>query len=178
MFMREIIKATGLLFIALAVSPALAGGGGVCTRGDSDSMKCMMCVVAFEGRIESYEGMKAVGQVVMTRLQNPKYPKTICAVVHQSGQFVALNRSRQLPGGEDLERIRRAAAAAISGGANGFLGFRSYGGGGAAKSIGGNHFRRTGELELLDKDPAQSIQQPRVQMATLLENSGDGEAAR
>ncbi len=41
----------------------------------------------FESNRSSEDGLLAVGTVVMNRVASPAYPKTICGVVGQPGQF-------------------------------------------------------------------------------------------
>jgi hypothetical protein len=43
----------------------------------------------FESNRSSDDGMLAVGTVVMNRLDDPRYPKTVCGVAGQPGQFAA-----------------------------------------------------------------------------------------
>jgi spore germination cell wall hydrolase CwlJ-like protein len=49
--------------------------------------ECMARAMYFESNRSSEEGMYAVGTVVMNRLADPAYPKTVCAVVGQKNQF-------------------------------------------------------------------------------------------
>ena len=49
--------------------------------------ECMMRAMYFESNRSSSEGMLAVGTVVMNRLHDPRYPKTVCGVVGQRNQF-------------------------------------------------------------------------------------------
>jgi Cell wall hydrolyses involved in spore germination len=49
--------------------------------------ECMMRAMYFESNRSSPDGMLAVGTVVMNRLYDPEYPKTICGVVGQKNQF-------------------------------------------------------------------------------------------
>ncbi|WP_375597308.1 cell wall hydrolase [Devosia sp. Naph2] len=49
--------------------------------------ECMMRAMYFESNRSSAEGMLAVGTVVMNRLHDPRYPKSVCAVVGQKNQF-------------------------------------------------------------------------------------------
>ena len=51
--------------------------------------ECLMRAMYFESNRSSEEGMFAVGTVVMNRLADPRYPKTVCAVVGQKNQFAA-----------------------------------------------------------------------------------------
>jgi spore germination cell wall hydrolase CwlJ-like protein len=45
---------------------------------------CMAKNIYHEAGTESFEGKSAVSQVVMNRLNDPKYPKNVCAVVYQN----------------------------------------------------------------------------------------------
>ena len=49
--------------------------------------ECMARVMYFESLRSSDDGMRAVGTVVMNRLSNPRYPKSVCGVVGQNKQF-------------------------------------------------------------------------------------------
>lgn len=44
---------------------------------------CMAHAIYFESRGESLKGMIAVANVVLNRVEDPRYPKTICNVVYQ-----------------------------------------------------------------------------------------------
>jgi spore germination cell wall hydrolase CwlJ-like protein len=46
--------------------------------------KCLAEAVYFEARGEPVKGQQAVAQVVINRLKNPAYPKTVCGVVYQN----------------------------------------------------------------------------------------------
>lgn len=50
---------------------------------DSAELRCMAENIYFEAGGESLAGKMAVGMVVLNRLKNPNYPKTVCGVVHQ-----------------------------------------------------------------------------------------------
>lgn len=49
--------------------------------------ECLMRAMYFESNRSSEEGMVAVGTVVMNRLADPRYPKSVCGVVGQRNQF-------------------------------------------------------------------------------------------
>lgn len=51
--------------------------------------ECMMRAMYFESNRSSPEGMLAVGTVVMNRLNDPRYPQSVCGVVGQKNQFAA-----------------------------------------------------------------------------------------
>ena len=130
--------------------------GQTCEEGMTDELKCMVCTLMFEAHNDHYEGMLAVGQVVMQRVEDSRYPDTICRVVYQNGQFTALDgRSRRLPNDHAvMDRILTAARDAIAAGGNGFLGFRACGN--REGNIGGNCFRETGDAsEFLYEDETE-----------------------
>jgi len=49
--------------------------------------ECMMRAMYFESNRSSADGMLAVGTVVMNRVQDSRYPKSVCGVVGQKNQF-------------------------------------------------------------------------------------------
>ncbi|WP_051249366.1 cell wall hydrolase [Inquilinus limosus] len=49
--------------------------------------RCLAYAVYFEARGETRLGQLAVAQVVLNRLRHPAYPKTICSVIGDRGQF-------------------------------------------------------------------------------------------
>ena len=71
-----------------ATSAGLGGGRQLSER------ECMARVMYFESNRSSDDGMLAVGSVVMNRLQSPRYPKTVCAVVDQHNQLQAARAVR------------------------------------------------------------------------------------
>lgn len=52
---------------------------------------CMAKVVRHEAANQSRTGQLAVAQLIMNRLRSPLFPKTVCGVVHQPGQFFNTN---------------------------------------------------------------------------------------
>lgn len=49
--------------------------------------ECLMRAMYFESNRSSSEGMLAVGTVVMNRVGDSRYPKSVCGVVGQKNQF-------------------------------------------------------------------------------------------
>ena len=47
---------------------------------------CLAKNIYYESANESYEGKLAVAQVTLNRVNSPKYPKDVCAVVYQKTQ--------------------------------------------------------------------------------------------
>ena len=75
-----------LLLAALTASLSLSGCAIFPFFGPHLSPRqCLMRAMYFESNRSSTEGMLAVGTVVMNRLQQPGYPKSICGVVGQPG---------------------------------------------------------------------------------------------
>lgn len=74
---QEVLKET----MPAKVLPALSA---VRTRDVSKSeLQCMAESIYFEAATQSLIGKIAVGQVVLNRVNSPKYPKTVCGVVNQ-----------------------------------------------------------------------------------------------
>ncbi|WP_065372684.1 cell wall hydrolase [Ensifer adhaerens] len=49
-----------------------------------EEQACLAEGIYFEARSESLKGQAAVAQVILNRVRNPTYPKTICGVVYQN----------------------------------------------------------------------------------------------
>ncbi len=85
-------------------------------------LDCLTEAVYFEARSESPRGQAAVAQVVMNRLANPNFPKTVCGVVFQGAsrpgcQFTfACDGSMRHPLDETAwDRARTVAEQALAG---------------------------------------------------------------
>lgn len=116
--------------------PAVSAGG--------DEVRLLAALIQCEAGNSSYEGMLAVGSVVMNRVRSGAYPGSISGVVYQPGQFPpALNGSvANVAAGGVKSSCLQAAQEAINGTdiTNGALSFRSGGSGAAGTVIGGNVF--------------------------------------
>ncbi|MDB5667555.1 MAG: cell wall hydrolase SleB [Alphaproteobacteria bacterium] len=53
-------------------------------------LECLTKVILYEAGAESRSGQVAVAQVVLNRVESPRFPDTICGVVYQRGQFSAI----------------------------------------------------------------------------------------
>ena len=51
------------------------------------SMVCLAAAIFFEARDQPIHGQMAVANVVMNRVESPRWPDEICAVVFQPNQF-------------------------------------------------------------------------------------------
>ena len=52
----------------------------------AEATKCLATAVYYESAGEPMAGQRAVAQVVLNRLRNPRYPKTICEVIYQGAE--------------------------------------------------------------------------------------------
>ena len=50
----------------------------------SDDIVCLATNIYFESRNQSYAGQMAVGLVTLNRVEDPRYPNTICGVVYDT----------------------------------------------------------------------------------------------
>ena len=80
-----------LRIAALAVAATSLGGcsflGLNFGMAQLSEKECMMRAMYFESNRSSSEGMLAVGTVVMNRVNDARYPKSVCGVVGQKNQF-------------------------------------------------------------------------------------------
>jgi spore germination cell wall hydrolase CwlJ-like protein len=47
------------------------------------ALDCMSVAIAYEAAGQPVEGQQAVGQVILNRMRDPRFPKTVCGVVFQ-----------------------------------------------------------------------------------------------
>jgi spore germination cell wall hydrolase CwlJ-like protein len=84
-------------------------------------LDCMTDAVYYEARGETQRGQQAVAQVVMNRVKNPRFPKTVCGVVFQRAaagcqfSFACDGSMRHGRERDAWEEARRVAARALSG---------------------------------------------------------------
>ena len=71
------------LIVCFALSPAAI----TMQPATKYELQCLAETVYQEARGESFRGRLAVAQVVINRVNNPRWPHTICGVVFQRGQF-------------------------------------------------------------------------------------------
>ena len=101
---------------------------------DADELRLLGALIYCEAGNQSYEGMVAVGAVVMNRVRSGAYPNSIHGVIYASGQFTPAMTGKvaRVYDGNVPEACMQAAQAAING----------------ETTIGGaTHFRRAGTRE-------------------------------
>jgi len=75
-----------------------------------EDVELLTRVIHGEARGENFEGQVAVGAVVLNRLKDPRFPKTMHAVIYQSGAFTAVD-DKQIELSPDDESYKAAEAA-------------------------------------------------------------------
>ena len=77
-------------------------------------LKCLSEALYFEARGEGAAGQQAVAEVIMNRVDHPRFPKTVCGVVNQRGQFT-YNKGARIREKGTYARVQKVAMAALSG---------------------------------------------------------------
>ncbi len=103
---------------AVLKTASKGGGNQILSRSlgrlvSTEEVELLTRVIHGEARGENFEGQVAVGAVVLNRLKDPRFPKTIHSVVYQSGAFTAVN-DKQIHLNPNDESYK-AAEAALSG---------------------------------------------------------------
>ena len=76
------ITATLILSAALFFAMPVAGG----TDSQDAEMTCLARTLYFEAGIEGRSGMVAVAWVILNRMRDGEYPRTVCGVVKQGSE--------------------------------------------------------------------------------------------
>ena len=74
------------LHAALSLEARVVVAGADIDHLDGD-LACMAKAIHHEAANQSLKGQLALAQLIMNRVKSPLFPKTICAVVNQAGQF-------------------------------------------------------------------------------------------
>jgi spore germination cell wall hydrolase CwlJ-like protein len=89
----------------------------------SDEQQCLATGIYFEARGESVKGQAAVAQVILNRVRNPAYPRTICGVVYQNEDWTnacqfsfACDNVKERVNSPEHWRIARQVAMAVTAG--------------------------------------------------------------
>ncbi|QFQ86314.1 cell wall hydrolase [Paracoccus kondratievae] len=113
-------------FSPVATTPALADGkhqvayeiktgrGRQVVQIDPNDLQCLSEALYFEARGEGLRGQQAVAEVILNRVDHPRFPKTVCGVVNQRGQFT-YNKGARIREKGTFARVQKVAVAALSG---------------------------------------------------------------
>ena len=79
--------------------------------------QCLKTALYFEARGESMKGQFAVAEVILNRVDNPSYPKSVCGVVEQGCQFsyTCDGRSEQMSERAAADQAGRIARVMLDG---------------------------------------------------------------
>ncbi len=86
-------------------------------KNEAEEVNCLAEAVYYEARSEGTIGQMAVAEVVMNRVRDPRFPKTVCDVVYQGHYrdpgcqftFTCDGSLRHAPSGEAWDRARAVA---------------------------------------------------------------------
>lgn len=109
-----------------AVQPATASAAEQVAQPKptrASELECLTQAVYFEARGESARGQQAVATVIMNRVKNPSFPKTVCGVVYQGANrrhgcqfsFACDGMVERVVESNAWERARKVAGRALAG---------------------------------------------------------------
>jgi spore germination cell wall hydrolase CwlJ-like protein len=104
-----------LLPAILVLAPLLAGCAILNPFAALSPRQCLTRAMYFESNRSSEEGMLAVGTVVMNRMADPGYPKSVCAVVGQKNQFADGVMWKPMKEKRSMARAAQVADAVLAG---------------------------------------------------------------
>ncbi len=81
---------------------------------NATSQRCLALTLYWEARGEGRLGMQAVGAVVLNRVADPRFPKTVCGVVYQGGETPPCQFSWWCDGRGDRPTQRAAWASSLT----------------------------------------------------------------
>ena len=123
---------------AEAIAPGQAAEpfdvGARSERDSAASLQCLTAAVYYEARSESFEGQRAVAQVVLNRARHPAFPSSVCGVVYQGSQrrtgcqfsFTCDGSLRAARDPAAWARARKVAGAALAGSVYGPVGHATH----------------------------------------------------
>lgn len=82
------------------------------SAGDTE-FDCLVRNVYYESKSEPRNGKLAVALVTLNRVDNPKYPSSICGVVYQKGQFSWTSNKKIIKQKINKEQWAAAKSAAL-----------------------------------------------------------------
>ena len=91
------LKRLFLVTCAVSFIGGFVTGKSVLAADFDDEMKCMADNMYWESRNQSFRGLIAVGNVVMNRVADPRFPNTICEVVKQGPEIKSWISGKYFP---------------------------------------------------------------------------------
>jgi spore germination cell wall hydrolase CwlJ-like protein len=117
-------------------TPFVLGSGDAGSQ--ARALDCLTAAIFYEAAGESDQGQAAVAQVVLNRVRDPAYPKSVCAVVFDGTAdhagtgggcqftFTCDGAMARAPSPAGWQRARRAAAAALGGAVEPTVGWATH----------------------------------------------------
>lgn len=102
------MRATLVALVLAMILPSVA-----MTR--TTEQQCLTMVIYKEARGTTVTDQQAVGNVTLNRVKSPKWPKTICSVVHQHGQFSWADQVNSISSPKALVEAERIADQLLDG---------------------------------------------------------------
>lgn len=84
-------------------------------QGGTSEEQLLARAINGEARGEPYEGQVAVGAVILNRVRDPKFPKTVAGVIYQPGAFTAVSDGQINVPIESNATVVKAARDAMNG---------------------------------------------------------------
>ena len=80
---RAVILAATLGFVAACTTPEPPASRASQDHTDTASIACLQEAIYFEAGNSPAIGQKAVGHVILNRVEDPRFPNTVCGVVRE-----------------------------------------------------------------------------------------------
>jgi spore germination cell wall hydrolase CwlJ-like protein len=102
------------------------------TASGDEQWQCLKMALYFEARGETIKGQFAVAEVILNRVDSPRYPKTVCGVVEQGGggscqfSFVCDGARNTMADPQAAETAGRIARVMLDGAPRGLTGGATY----------------------------------------------------
>ncbi|MEO6339398.1 MAG: cell wall hydrolase, partial [Caulobacteraceae bacterium] len=98
------------------------------------AVRCLTNAIYYEAALESVDGQRAVAQVVLNRVRDPNFPKSICGVVYEGWEratgcqfsFTCDNALLRAPMAPFYQNSRKVAEAALAGSVMGEVGTATH----------------------------------------------------
>lgn len=138
---------------SLTASPAMADTeqrvnykivSGAASDISTRDLQCLSEALYFEARGEGSQGQRAVAEVILNRVDHPRFPKTVCGVVNQSGQFTYKKTGIREKGA--FFRAQKIAKAALQGAPRNLTSGATYFHTGHVKPSWSKRFERTARI--------------------------------
>lgn len=106
------MKILNIAATALLAALTFAPGASASSAATSSQHRCLAEMIYFEARGESMQGQMAVAETILNRVKSPRFPKTVCAVTTQRGQFAPRTRISEP---KAFQRAQQVASLALEG---------------------------------------------------------------